>query len=163
MSIVRQRHNATDLEQTPQRTHSEDQDEINHEQDGQKERIEAEQTVSGEPSRTAIGNIYENKLGRRAVAQGWVNRMLHPIANEDSEAIEIDIEDLTLEERARRAREKRISIGEQIWFVLFGLRQNVLLPFISIGFALQYTKQYPIGVFTTNFLAIVPSAKFAKR
>lgn len=99
---------------------------------------------------TVVGRISEPKIKDR----GGLEKPIHDAEGGDSE----DEESLNVEERKRCALRRKIPIGLQIRYILFGSWVNLLLPFVPIGFALNYTKTSSIAVFCTNFLAIVPSA-----
>lgn len=67
-------------------------------------------------------------------------------------------EDLSLEERKHKAHKRKIPVGQQFRFVLFGAWINVLLVFVPVGFAVFYAGLGPIPVFIINFIAIIPLA-----
>lgn len=67
-------------------------------------------------------------------------------------------EDLSVEERKRKALKRKIPVGQQIRFVLFGAWINVLLIFVPVGFAVNYAHLKPVPVFIINFIAIIPLA-----
>jgi Ca2+:H+ antiporter len=67
-------------------------------------------------------------------------------------------EDLSLEERRRKAHKRKIPVGQQFRFVLFGAWINVLLVFVPVGFAVFYAGLGPVPVFIINFIAIIPLA-----
>lgn len=73
------------------------------------------------------------------------------LANQESD-------DLSLEERKRKAHKRKIPVGQQIRFVLFGAWINVLLVFVPVGFAVFYAGLKPVPVFIINFIAIIPLA-----
>ncbi|KAF9694618.1 hypothetical protein EKO04_007497 [Ascochyta lentis] len=73
------------------------------------------------------------------------------LANQESE-------DLSLEERKRKAHKRKIPVGQQFRFVLFGAWINVLLVFVPVGFAVFYAGLGPVPVFIINFIAIIPLA-----
>lgn len=73
------------------------------------------------------------------------------LANQESD-------DLSLEERKRKAHKRKIPVGQQFRFVLFGAWINVLLIFVPIGFAVNYAHLKPVPVFVINFIAIIPLA-----
>ncbi|KAJ4368231.1 hypothetical protein N0V83_006587 [Neocucurbitaria cava] len=81
--------------------------------------------------------------------------------HEDGEGAELDrveSEELSLEERKRKAYKKKIPVGAQIRFVLFGAWINVLLIMVPVGFAVYYARLAPVPVFIINFVAIIPLA-----
>ncbi|KAJ4346055.1 hypothetical protein N0V95_005730 [Ascochyta clinopodiicola] len=73
------------------------------------------------------------------------------LANQESE-------DLSLEERKRKAHKRKIPVGQQFRFVIFGAWINVLLVFVPVGFAVFYAGLGPVPVFIINFIAIIPLA-----
>lgn len=74
------------------------------------------------------------------------------LANQDSE-------DLSVEERKRKAHKRKIPVGQQFRFIVFHQWTYVaLLAFIPTGFALYYTHANVVAVFCVNFIAIIPSA-----
>ncbi|KAH8728804.1 Sodium/calcium exchanger protein-domain-containing protein [Phaeosphaeriaceae sp. PMI808] len=77
---------------------------------------------------------------------------------EESELTKVDSDQLSLEERKKRAHKRKIPVGEQIRFVLFGAWINVLLVFVPVGFAVFYAHLAPVPVFIINFIAIIPLA-----
>ncbi|KAI4669308.1 uncharacterized protein J4E79_001351 [Alternaria viburni] len=76
----------------------------------------------------------------------------------DVEAEDPEDDELSLEERKRKAHKRKIPVGKQIRFVLFGAWINVLLIFVPIGFAVRYAHLKPVPVFVINFIAIIPLA-----
>jgi Ca2+:H+ antiporter len=67
-------------------------------------------------------------------------------------------DDLSLEERKKKAFKKKIPVGSQFRFVLFGAWINALLIFVPVGFAVNYAHLAPVPVFIINFIAIIPLA-----
>jgi Ca2+:H+ antiporter len=67
-------------------------------------------------------------------------------------------DDLSLEERKKKAFKKKIPVGSQFRFVMFGAWINVLLIFVPVGFAVNYAHLAPVPVFIINFIAIIPLA-----
>lgn len=66
-------------------------------------------------------------------------------------------EDLSLEERKKKALRRNIPLGEQMLF--FRSWIYVLLLAVPVGFGVYYShKVNPIGVFVINFIAIIPLA-----
>ncbi|EDU41881.1 vacuolar calcium ion transporter /H(+) exchanger [Pyrenophora tritici-repentis Pt-1C-BFP] len=92
---------------------------------------------------------------RRAI-KGIFRKNHHDDANAEEHDAEDD--DLSLEERKKKAFKKKIPIGSQIRFVLFGAWINVLLVFVPVGFAVSYAGLKPVPVFIINFIAIIPLA-----
>ncbi|KAI8942437.1 hypothetical protein NX059_000507 [Plenodomus lindquistii] len=82
-------------------------------------------------------------------------------SHEEEEGAELDrieSEQLSLEERKKKALRKKIPVGAQIRFVLFGAWINVLLIMVPVGFAVYYARLAPVPVFIINFVAIIPLA-----
>ncbi|KAH7395155.1 Sodium/calcium exchanger protein-domain-containing protein [Phaeosphaeria sp. MPI-PUGE-AT-0046c] len=77
---------------------------------------------------------------------------------EDSELTRVDSDQMSLEERKKRAFKKKIPVGAQIRYVLFGAWINVLLIMVPVGFAVYYARLAPVPVFIINFVAIIPLA-----
>ncbi|CBX93820.1 similar to vacuolar calcium ion transporter /H(+) exchanger [Plenodomus lingam JN3] len=80
---------------------------------------------------------------------------------EDEEGVElerVESEQLSLEERKKKALKRKIPVGAQIRFVLFGAWINVLLIMVPVGFAVYYARLEPVPVFIINFVAIIPLA-----
>jgi Ca2+:H+ antiporter len=82
--------------------------------------------------------------------------------HDGSEGANIDrvesADDLSLEERKKKAFKKKIPVGAQFRFVMFGAWINVLLIFVPVGFAVNYAHLAPVPVFIINFIAIIPLA-----
>ncbi|KAF2032711.1 vacuolar calcium ion transporter-like protein /H(+) exchanger [Setomelanomma holmii] len=94
---------------------------------------------------------------KRAKFKG-IFRKDHHEGLEDSELTRVDSDQLSLEERKKRAHKRKIPVAQQIRFVLFGAWINVLLIFVPIGFAVYYAHLKPVPVFIINFIAIIPLA-----
>ncbi|KNG47080.1 vacuolar calcium ion transporter /H(+) exchanger [Stemphylium lycopersici] len=77
---------------------------------------------------------------------------------EDADVDEPDADELSLEERKKKAFKRKIPIGAQIRFVLLGAWINVLLVMVPVGFAVYYARLDPVPVFIINFIAIIPLA-----
>jgi Ca2+:H+ antiporter len=77
---------------------------------------------------------------------------------EDAELDHAEADELSLEERKKKALKKKIPVGAQIRFVLFGAWINVLLVMVPVGFAVYYARLAPVPVFIINFIAIIPLA-----
>jgi len=112
-------------------------------------------------------NGHTNGVTKRARFKG-VFRKDHQDSGEGSELTQIDSDQLSLEERKKRAHKRKIPIGQQLRFVFFSWI-NVLLIFVPIGFAVFYIKKTnpetgekehlkPYIIFTLNFIAIIPLA-----
>jgi Ca2+:H+ antiporter len=83
----------------------------------------------------------------------------HEHENTDDETLaNQQSQDLSLEERKHKALKRKIPIGQQFRFVLFGAWINVLLVFVPVGFAVYYAGLGPVPVFIINFIAIIPLA-----
>ncbi|KAF2129499.1 Calcium/proton exchanger [Dothidotthia symphoricarpi CBS 119687] len=77
----------------------------------------------------------------------------------DAELEPVDSEQLSMEERRRKALKAKIPIGKQIRYVILGAWINVLLIFVPVGFAVNYAHlNKPVVVFIVNFVAIIPLA-----
>lgn len=107
---------------------------------------------------TAVASSHHNSNGvtKRAKFKG-IFRKDHD-GGEDSELTHVDSDQLSLEERKKRAFKKKIPIGAQIRYVLFGAWINVLLIMVPVGFAVYYARLAPVPVFIINFIAIIPLA-----
>lgn len=107
---------------------------------------------------TVVGSTGEesNVPKKRARFVKHLHRKEHD-DSDDSEQDQPD-EDLSVEERKKRAHKRKIPVGQQIRFVLFGAWINVLLVFVPIGFAVNYAHLKPVPVFIINFIAIIPLA-----
>ncbi|CAN9310571.1 unnamed protein product [Alternaria alternata] len=77
---------------------------------------------------------------------------------ENDEAEHPEADELSLEERKKKAFKRKIPVGAQIKFVLFGAWINVLLVMVPVGFAVYYARLKPVPVFIINFIAIIPLA-----
>lgn len=112
------------------------------------------------PSRdsTAVGSSSDesNAPKKRARFVKHLHRKDHD--ESDSSEQEHPDEDLSVEERKKRAHKRKIPVGQQIRFVLFGAWINILLVFVPIGFAVYYARLKPVPVFIINFIAIIPLA-----
>ncbi|OSS44070.1 hypothetical protein B5807_11210 [Epicoccum nigrum] len=82
----------------------------------------------------------------------------HEHSEHDETLANQESDDLSLEERKRKAHKRKIPIGQQFRFVLFGAWINVLLIFVPVGFAVFYAGLKPVPVFIINFIAIIPLA-----
>ncbi|KAL5387089.1 hypothetical protein DPSP01_003699 [Paraphaeosphaeria sporulosa] len=193
-----------DAEAAPDRSYSEAQMQLGHEQDRALESAQAEKEFGGphhastEPSpisgrnslngdatattdfapsgsaapkkasadisdKTAVNNGIETQTNGSVVKQrGWVKKIIHGGKKEedsDDDEGRHESEKLDMEERRRRSLKKKIPIGQQIRYVVFGAWINVLLVMVPVGFGVYYThKINDIGVFLINFIAIIPLA-----
>jgi Ca2+:H+ antiporter len=104
---------------------------------------------------TAVGSDGVTKRGK-------FKKLLrkHDHDNTDDETLDNQTsEDLSVEERKRKALKRKIPIGQQFRFVLFGAWINVLLIFVPVGFAINYAHlNKPVVNFIINFVAIIPLA-----
>jgi Ca2+:H+ antiporter len=100
----------------------------------------------------------ESNVGptRRARFKGIFRKDHQDAEHADAEDPEAD--ELSLEERKKKAFKRKIPIGAQIRFVLFGAWINVLLIMVPVGFAVYYARLAPVPVFIINFIAIIPLA-----
>lgn len=111
--------------------------------------------------KTVVTNgVNDQTNGSTMKHRGWVKRITkgkeHEAEFDDSAH---DAERLDVEERKRRSLKKKIPVGQQIRYVLFGAWINVLLVMVPIGFAVYYSHSVSdIGVFLINFIAIIPLA-----
>jgi Ca2+:H+ antiporter len=81
--------------------------------------------------------------------------------HEDQDANElerVESEQLSMEERKRKAHKRKIPVGAQIKFVVFGAWINVLLVMVPVGFVVNYIKASDTVIFVINFFAIIPLA-----
>ena len=104
---------------------------------------------------TAVGSDGVTKRGK-------FKKLLrkHEHDNTDDETLANQTsEDLSMEERKNKALKRKIPIGQQFRFVLFGAWINVLLIFVPVGFAINYAHlNKPVVNFIINFIAIIPLA-----
>ncbi|KAF1919602.1 vacuolar calcium ion transporter-like protein /H(+) exchanger [Ampelomyces quisqualis] len=107
---------------------------------------------------TVVGSTRHNSNGitKRAKFKG-IFRKEHE-AGEERELTRVESDQLSLEERRKRAHKRKIPVGAQIRFVLFGAWINVLLIMVPVGFAVYYARLAPVPVFIINFVAIIPLA-----
>lgn len=78
--------------------------------------------------------------------------------HEGEDDVEVESEQLSMEERRKKALKKKIPIGKQVRYVLFGAWINVLLVMVPVGFAAGYVKFNILATFIINFVAIIPLA-----
>jgi len=107
---------------------------------------------------TVAGSSRHNSNGitKRAKFKG-IFRKEHE-AGDESELTRVDSDQLSMEERRKRAHKRKIPVGAQIKYVLFGAWINVLLIMVPVGFAVYYARLAPVPVFIINFVAIIPLA-----
>ncbi|KAF3050193.1 hypothetical protein E8E11_006961 [Didymella keratinophila] len=67
-------------------------------------------------------------------------------------------EELSVEERKRKAHKRKIPMGQQLRYILFGHWLLLLMPFVPAGFVLRYIHASAAAIFCVNFVAIIPSA-----
>ncbi|KAL6161637.1 hypothetical protein ACJBU6_00744 [Exserohilum turcicum] len=115
----------------------------------------ADATHQHKPSDATLNNEHAVGPTRRAKFKGIFRKENQDQDNADDEA---EADDLSLEERKKKAFKRKIPIGAQIRFVLFGAWINVLLVMVPVGFAVNYAGLAPIPVFVVNFVAIIPLA-----
>lgn len=114
--------------------------------------------------KTVVTNGAETSTNGSAVKHrgGWIKKIVH--GNKEEEDFEADegrheSEKLDMEERRRRSLKRKIPVGQQIRYVVFGAWINILLVMVPVGFGVYYThKISDIGVFLINFIAIIPLA-----
>lgn len=190
-----------DVEQAPQRTHSEAHMQLDGERERRLESAQAEKefgsphhantapsptlgrgSTSGDgmatndyshatpvhhkesadlSDKTAVTNGAGAQTNGSAVKhRRWVNKIIKGKEHEsESEERAHDAEKLDVEERKRRALKRKIPVGQQIRYVLFGAWINVLLIMVPVGFGVYYSHSVnDIGVFLINFIAIIPLA-----
>jgi hypothetical protein len=116
-----------------------------------------EKKISSEDG-TVVGSSRENSTGltKRAKFKTLLRR-----ENEDHDGEElqrVESEKLSMEERKRKAHKRKIPVGAQIKFVLFGAWINVLLIMVPVGFIVNYLHIGDVPVFVINFFAIIPLA-----
>ena len=109
---------------------------------------------------TVVGSTRQNTgVTKRAKFKGIFRHEHEANGTEDGAELDrVESEQLSLEERKKKAFKRKIPIGAQIRFVLFGAWINVLLIFVPIGFAVNYAHLKPVPVFIINFIAIIPLA-----
>lgn len=115
-------------------------------------------TIKDSGDSTVVGSTRQDSNGitKRAKFKG-IFRKEHD--GEDGEELDrVESEQLSLEERKKKAFKRKIPIGAQIRFVLFGAWINVLLIMVPVGFAVYYARLKPVPVFIINFIAIIPLA-----
>jgi Ca2+:H+ antiporter len=107
---------------------------------------------------TVVGSSRHNSNGitKRAKFKG-IFRKEHE-GGDESELTRVESDQLSLEERRKRAHKRKIPVGAQIRYVLFGAWINVLLIMVPVGFAVYYARLAPVPVFIINFVAIIPLA-----
>ena len=107
---------------------------------------------------TVVGSTRQNSHGPTKRAKfKTIFRKEHE-GDEDAELEHVESEQLSLEERKRKAHKKKIPVGAQLRFVFFGAWINVLLIMVPVGFAAYYARLAPVPVFIINFVAIIPLA-----
>ncbi|KAF1846683.1 calcium/proton exchanger [Cucurbitaria berberidis CBS 394.84] len=108
---------------------------------------------------TVVGSTRQNSNGPTKRAKfKTIFRKDHADHDEGAELDRVESEQLSLEERKKKAYKKKIPVGAQIRFVLFGAWINVLLIMVPVGFAVYYARLDPVPVFIINFVAIIPLA-----
>lgn len=115
--------------------------------------------IKDETDSTVVGSSRHNSNGvsKRAKFKN-ILRKDHEGSEDSGELSEQDSENLSMEERKKRALKKKIPIMQQVRFVFLGAWINVLLIMVPVGFAVFYAKIGPVAVFIINFVAIIPLA-----
>jgi Ca2+:H+ antiporter len=115
-----------------------------------------DEKVSDDGTVVGSGHHSSNGVTKRGKFKGIFRK--NDDGGEENELKHVDSDQLSLEERKKRAHKAKIPIGAQIRFVLFGAWINVLLIMVPVGFAVFYAKIGPVPVFIINFVAIIPLA-----
>lgn len=115
--------------------------------------------IKDESDSTVVGSSRHNSNGvsKRAKFRN-ILRKDHEESDDSGDLSERDSENLSMEERKKRAFKKKIPVMDQLRFVLFGAWINVLLLMVPVGFAVFYAHIGPVPVFIINFVAIIPLA-----
>lgn len=118
---------------------------------------DGERKISSEDG-TVVGSSRENSTGltKRAKFKTLLRKEHEDPEGEELERVES--EKLSMEERKKKAHRRKIPVGAQIKFVVFGAWINVLLIMVPIGFVVNYLHIGDIPVFVINFFAIIPLA-----
>lgn len=120
--------------------------------------VETNGTMKDSSDSTVVGSTRHNSNGPTKRARfKTIFRKEHE-GEEGAELEEVESEQLSMEERKKKAYKKKIPVGAQIRFVLFGAWINVLLIMVPVGFAVYYARLKPVPVFIINFVAIIPLA-----
>lgn len=119
---------------------------------------EANGAVKGSGESTVVGSTRQDSHGptKRAKFKTIFRKDDH--GEDGGELDRVESEQLSLEERKRKAHKRKIPVGAQIRFILFGAWINVLLIMVPVGFAVYYAGLDPVPVFIINFVAIIPLA-----
>jgi Ca2+:H+ antiporter len=117
-----------------------------------------DEKISDDGTVVGSGHHHSNGVTKRAKFKGIFRKDVDGEGGEESDLSRVDSDQLSLEERKKRAHRAKIPIGAQIRFVLFGAWINVLLIMVPVGFAVFYAKIGPVPVFIINFVAIIPLA-----
>jgi Ca2+:H+ antiporter len=109
---------------------------------------------------TVVGSSRHNSnaVTKRAKFKGIFRKDHDENDRGDSELTEVDSDQLSMEERKKRALKRKIPIMDQVKFVFFGAWINVLLVMVPVGFAVNYAHIGAVPVFVINFVAIIPLA-----
>jgi Ca2+:H+ antiporter len=107
---------------------------------------------------TVVGSSRENSTGLTKRAKFKTLLRKEHENNDEEELQRVESEQLSMEERKRKAHKRKIPVGAQIKFVLFGAWINVLLLMVPVGFVVNYLHIGDIPVFVINFFAIIPLA-----
>jgi Ca2+:H+ antiporter len=117
-----------------------------------------DEKISDDGTVVGSGHHHSNGVTKRAKFKGIFRKDVDGEGGEESELSRVDSDQLSMEERKKRAHKAKIPVGAQIRFVLFGAWINVLLIMVPVGFAVFYAKLGPVVVFIINFVAIIPLA-----
>jgi Ca2+:H+ antiporter len=107
---------------------------------------------------TVVGSSRENSTGLTKRAKFKTLLRKEHENNDEEELQRVESEQLSMEERKRKAHKRKIPVGAQIKFVLFGAWINVLLLMVPVGFVVNYLHIGDVPVFVINFFAIIPLA-----
>jgi Ca2+:H+ antiporter len=119
-------------------------------------RTVGDEKISDDGTVIGSGHHGSNGVTKRAKFKG-VFRKDHD-GGEESDLTRVDSDQLSMEERKKRALKRKIPVGPQIRYVIFGAWINVLLIMVPVGFAVFYAKIGPVPIFIINFVAIIPLA-----
>jgi Ca2+:H+ antiporter len=111
---------------------------------------------STDSSTPEADNDHTHGVTKRARFKG-VFRKDHHDGGEGSELTQVDSDELSLEEKKKRAHKRKIPIGDQLRFVFLSWI-NIALIAVPIGFAVFYAHLDPKVIFVVNFIAIIPLA-----
>jgi Ca2+:H+ antiporter len=98
---------------------------------------------------TVVGSSRENSTGLTKRAKFKTLLRKENENNDEEELQRVESEQLSMEERKRKAHKRKIPVGAWI---------NVLLLMVPVGFVVNYLHIGDIPVFVINFFAIIPLA-----